>query len=228
MEARALRREGGGARRSDGTHGARRRAAAPAPRALASLFVLLTALPPGALLAQRHPAKEAPPRHGLWIAFGLGGGEVERWSDQAPATRTSTVTGSLRGGVTLTPALRLGIEANGWGLESTNPDDPARGVTVNETLLIAQYYPWPAKGWYLKGGFGRGEYHTNHADDWGSHAFGAIALGAGYELRVSRNLAVTLAADWARGPLGRVDNLVTTSTGRRFRAWDLILGVQYH
>jgi hypothetical protein len=37
-----------------------------------------------------------------------------------------------------------------------------------------------------------------------------------------------MAADWARGPLGSVDNLVTTSTGRRFRGWDLILGIQYH
>lgn len=186
----------------------------------------------GALVAVLVPraatAEQAPPRHGLWIGFGLGGGRVEHWSDQAAAVRRTTVTASLRGGLTVTPALRLGLEINGWGLETSNPNDPARGVTVNETLFIAQVYPWPAKGWYLKGGLGWGGYHSNHAADWGSSAFGAIALGAGYELRLGRNVRATLAADWARGPLGSVDNLVTSSTGRRFRGWDLILGIQYH
>jgi len=31
-----------------------------------------------------------------------------------------------------------------------------------------------------------------------------------------------------RGPLGGVANLVTTSTGRRFRGWGVIVGIQYH
>jgi hypothetical protein len=138
------------------------------------------------------------------------------------------VTASLRGGIVVVPSLRLGLEANGWGLETSNPNDPARGVTVNEFLAIAQVYPWPAKGWYLKGGLGWGEYHTNHANDWGSHAFGATALGAGYELRVAHNVYVTLSADWARGPLGDANPLVVASTGRRFRAWALNAGIQYH
>jgi opacity protein-like surface antigen len=188
----------------------------------------LVTLAPCGLPAQKALAQQPPARHGLWIAFGLGGGRVERWSHEAPATRTTTVTASLRGGVTLAPTLRLGIEANGWGLETSNPNDPARGVTINETLIIAQFYPWPALGWYLKGGIGLGGYNTHHANDWGSSSFGAWALGAGYEMRVSRTVAVTLAADWAQGPTGSVANLVTTSIGRRFRAWDLILGVQYH
>lgn len=179
-------------------------------------------------LAPRAVAQDPPPRHGLWIGFGLGGGRVEHWSDQQPASSRTTVTASLRGGFTPTPALRLGIEANGWGLETSDVNDPAKGVTVNELLLIAQCYPWPAKGWYLKGGLGWGEYHSSHPDDWGSRAFGAIALGAGYERRVARNVSLTLAADWTRGPLGSVDNLVTTSTGRRFRGWDVIVGLQYH
>jgi hypothetical protein len=45
---------------------------------------------------------------------------------------------------------------------------------------------------------------------------------------VARNVFLTLAADWTRGPMGSVDNLVTTSTGRRFRSWDAIVGIQYH
>lgn len=191
------------------------------PTVTALAIVALTAAPPAA-------AQDPPPRHGLWVALGLGGGQVEHWSDQQAATSRTTVTMTLRGGLTVARALRLGMEANGWGLETSSYNDPAKGVTVNELLLIAQLYPWPAKGWYLKGGLGWGKYHSHHPNDWGSHAFGATVLGAGYDLRLARNLSVTLAADWARGPLGSVDNLVTTSTGRRFRAWDLSLGVQYH
>jgi hypothetical protein len=164
----------------------------------------------------------------LWVAFGLGGGQATFWSDQDAARHATTITASFRFGVVVSPALRVGLEANGWGLETSGFNDPAKGETVNELLLIAQVYPWRGHGWYVKGGWGWG-YYSNHAPDaWGSKAFGAYALGAGYDLHVSRNVAINLQADWARGPLGSVDNLVTTRTGRRFRGWDLILGVQWH
>lgn len=192
------------------------------PAAIAIAIVAAAAMP-GPLLAQ-----EPPPRRGLWIALGFGGGQVLRWSDQESATRKTTVTVSLRGGIVVVPALRLGLEANGWGLESGNIDDPAKGVTVNETMLIAQVYPWPARNLYVKGGFGRGEFHTMHADDRGSSAWGATVVGVGYDLRVAPNVFLTLAADWARGPLGSADPRVTTSTGRRFRGWTAIVGAQYH
>jgi hypothetical protein len=164
----------------------------------------------------------------IWIAFGLGGGQLEHWSDQLPAARKTTVTGSFRFGAIVSPALRVGLETNGWGLQSSSLSDPSRGETVNETLLIAQVYPWPKLGLYLKGGCGWGSYHNNGPAEWGSSAFGAFAVGAGYELRLWKSVAITLAADWAQGPLGSVDNLVTTSTGRSFRGWDLILGAQWH
>jgi hypothetical protein len=113
-------------------------------------------------------------------------------------------------------------------LETSSANDPAQGVSVNQTLIIIQLYPWAARNVYLKAGYGIGGFQDHHPDGWGSRAFGAVTIGAGYDLRLSRTLFLTLAADWARGPMGSVDNLVTTSTGRRFRAWDVILGVQYH
>jgi hypothetical protein len=45
---------------------------------------------------------------------------------------------------------------------------------------------------------------------------------------VARNVYVTLGTDWARGPLGDANKLIVTSTGRRFRAWSLNAGIQYH
>jgi hypothetical protein len=187
-------------------------------------FALVSAATmPGLLLAQEPPA-----RRGLWIGLGFGGGQVEHWSDQESHTRKATVTASLRGGIVVIPSLRLGLEVNGWGIESGDVWDPSKGVTVNEILLIAQFYPQPAKNWYLKGGLGWGEFNTAHPGDLDSRAFGAVILGAAYDLRVARNVFLTLAADWTRGPMGSVDNLVTTSTGRRFRSWDAIVGIQYH
>jgi hypothetical protein len=193
--------------------------------ATALAIVVLTAAPPAAAQAAKAPQQ---PRHGLWVAFGMGGGQVEHWADQEPAATKTTVTMSVRSGLTVVPALRLGVEINGWGIETGDVWDPSKGVTVNETMLIAQVYPWPAKHVYLKGGLGCGAFNTSHADDLDSHAFGAVILGAGYDLRVARNVFVTLAADWARGPLGDADPRVVTSTGRRFRAWAVNLGIQYH
>ena len=198
---------------------------------VALVLIVPCATPRGAVAqaaAGKEGVKPPSPRHGLWVAFGMGGGQVERWSDQEPKVRTTTITMSVRGGLTVVPALRLGLEINGWGIETSDVSDPSKGVTVNETLVIAQVYPWPAKGVYLKGGIGRGGFNTGHAGDIDSHAFGATVLGVGYDLRVARNVRVTLAADWARGPLGDANPLVATSTGRRFRAWSANLGIQYH
>jgi len=179
---------------------------------------------PGLLLAQEPPA-----RRGLWIGLGFGGGQVERWSDQEPAARATTVTASLRLGVVVVPALRLGIEANGWLLEASDVWDPATGETVNETLVIAQFYPWPARNLYLKGGYGWASYNNNHPDAWDSRAFGAISAGVGYDVRVARNVFLTLAADFTRAPLGSaLPPYSPATTGRRFRGWDVIAGIQYH
>jgi hypothetical protein len=192
-------------------------------RRLVLLACLAAAAAPGPLSAQDEPA-----RHGLWIGLGFGAGRVEHWSDQAPSVTRTTMTASLQGGVVVVPALRLGIEANGWGLRSSDYNDPSKGETVNELLLIARLYPWPSTGIYLKGGVGLGEYHNKAPNTWGSSAFGAFIAGVGYELRVARNVYVTFAADLARGPMGSVDNLVQTETGRRFRAWSLVAGIQWH
>lgn len=192
--------------------------------------VLMTTVAALIALAPPHAAatQDARPRHGLWIALGFGAGRVEHRSDQASPSRRTTGTASLRGGFTIVPALRLGFEANGWGLESVNTSNPSKGVTVNETLVIAQMYPWPARSFHLKAGIGWGSFHTMHADDWGSTAYGATVLGVGYDVRVARDLFHTLGADWARGPLGDANPLVTTSTHRRFRAWSVHGGIQYH
>jgi hypothetical protein len=199
------------------------------PRTLAIAVVAAAALGLTAPAVHAQQPTSAPaPRHGLWIALGFGGGQVLRWSDQESAARKTTITVSLRGGIVVVPALRLGLESNGWGLESGDTDDPAKGVTVNETMLIAQVYPWPARNLYVKGGIGRGEFHTMHADDWGSSAWGATVVGVGYDVRVGRSVFVTLGADWARGPLGSADPRVTTSTGRRFRGWTAHVGAQWH
>lgn len=188
-----------------------------------ALLLALAAAAPGSLIAQKQAV-----RHGLWIGLGFGVGRIEHWSDQTATVRRTTPAVSLQGGVVVVPALRLGVEANGWGLQSSSFSDPARGETVNELLLIARFYPWPSRGAFVKGGFGWGEYHNKSPQSWGSTAFGAVAAGLGYEARVARNVYVTLAADLARGPMGSVDNLVVTDTGRRFRAWSLVAGIQYH
>ncbi len=198
----------------------------PALVANTAAILALAAVP--RIATAQAPASQPPARHGLWVSFGMGGGQVERWSDQEPMATTTTVTMSVRGGLTVVPALRLGLEINGWGIETSDVADPSKGVTVNETMLIAQVYPWPAMGVYLKGGIGRGGFNTGHAGDIDSHAFGATILGVGYDVRVARNVFITLAADWARGPLGDANPLVVTSTGRRFRAWALNAGIQYH
>ena len=98
---------------------------------------------------------------------------------------------SLRAGGTPSRYLRLGGEILGWIDDHDNATE-----SLTSLLFIAQLYPAPATGLYLKGGLGLGRNEVDFHDGFGVGDTGfAGLLGAGWELRVGRRLYLNPAID---------------------------------
>jgi len=145
----------------------------------------LTLLIPTALAAQ-HPQT----RQGFGISFGFGGGSAEFTCTDCPADWGGTApSGYFRIGGYLSPGIMLAGESNGW----SDPD----GASIGAVLAVVQWYPRVASGLYFKGGAG---YVYADAMDLGVDPPSGLgmSLGAGYDMRVGRNFALTPYVNYLR------------------------------
>jgi len=149
-----------------------------------------------ALLLGSAASLEAQDRNvhkGFWIGFGLGGGA--NLSTGFDGETKGGYGGYLKLGGTPSQKVLLGFESIVWGREDGNVDK-ARG----NAHFIAQYYPSPSSGFYLKGGVGASfastsstSGNTTVSTDKGGFGTGA---GVGYEFQIGRNIYLVGAADY--------------------------------
>lgn len=137
------------------------------------------------------------PRRGFWIGLGLGtGGESFDLEgdgvDYAEYLYRPTVSLGLGG--TVSAHLRLGGEVLVW---FDDQDDAVE--SLSSIMLVARLYPIRTAGLYLKGGagIGRSEIAFDYGPKIGDTGFAGL-LGAGYELRVARNVFINPAVDWVQ------------------------------
>ena len=148
-------------------------------------------------------------RAGFWGGLGVGaGGESFDLQDGAGYNRELyRPTVSVRLGGTVGQHLRLGGEALAW----INAEG-GRTETLSSFLFIAQLYPLSSTGLYLKGGAGFGRNEVDFHDGYGSVGDTGFAglLGAGWEMRIGRNLYLNPTVDL-------VGHTYTSRTGVDYR-----------
>jgi hypothetical protein len=155
-------------------------------------------------LAEVHEDRRA----GFWVGLGVGAGG-ESFDPRDGSGYTSELyrpTVSLRLGGTVSQGLRLGGEVLAW------IDEERDAVhSLSSFLFIGQLYPVSNTGLYLKGGAGLGRSAVDFDDGSGLGDTGfAGLLGAGWELRVGRNLYLNPAVDL-------VEHRYTARGGERYR-----------
>jgi hypothetical protein len=174
-----------------------------------------------ALLAAPAPGQGGHSHRGFWIAFGLGGGaNVTEGLDQA---RLGGGAGFFRIGGTPSQRWLVGFEGLGWG-RGRGDDVVSRG---NGTFTV-MFFPSEDGGGFLKGGAGgaslslvRVEGNTTSTTTYSG--FG-LTLGAGYDLRLGRNLYLTPNVDWLLqvfdpetdpilGPIPDTNSILTLTIG---------------
>ena len=179
-----------------------------------------------AALAGSHPQE----RHGFWIGLGGGLGSADATCDDCgQGDRENSGVGYLKLGGTLNERLLLGGEMNVWTKEQ-------EGVTLNlyNATGTLTFYPQASSGFFLKGGVGISFVDTEFREgsttitvDLGT-GLGLLA-GAGYDLRVGRNISITPAVDFWYGQPGDLTfGSETLARNWKHNVVDFTVGITFH
>ena len=164
-------------------------------------------------------------RDGFWIGFGLGYGSANITCDNCNAgPRTGGVTGFLKLGGSPSRNLLIGGAINAWGHSDGNATETMANVTGSVYL-----YPQRRSGFFVTGGLGFSTYHVDTDPSWDGTGWGFTA-GAGYDVRVGRDVSLTPVVNYFWGAVGDVHRpgLGVVATGWRQNVVDFGLGVTFH
>jgi hypothetical protein len=164
-------------------------------------------------------------RDGFWIGFGLGYGSANVWCDNCRVgPRTDGVTGFLKVGGAPSQQLLIGAAFNGWSHTAGGATETMANVTGS-----LYFYPRARSGLFFTGGLGLSAYHVNTAPAWDGTGWG-VTLGAGYDIRVGRDVSLTPVANYLYGGVGDVAVSGAGVVGTRWRqdVIDVGLGVTFH
>ena len=151
----------------------------------------------GVFASSAHSQSTAPRHSGVWLSFGMGAGGLSCFSCSEPdGTNWPGVGGGgfFAVGGTVSRRLLVGGEITvGFRL---NIDEPIPGGTapqagVNLISAIAQYYP-TSRGFHVVAGPALGVASITGGGNLIEAPGYGVLLGAGYDLRIARNYAITL------------------------------------
>lgn len=187
--------------------------------AMAALLVLC-----GSTAWAQHPQV----RKGFWIGFGGGYGSAQFSCDGCgTSTREGSGVGDLRLGGVLSPKLLLGGDIVAW----TKKESGAT-VTVGNVTAAVYYYPATSSGLFLKGGVGASMFHGEVSSTVTATADGkgfGFTFGAGYDLRVGRNISITPVGNFVWGHVGEVKTGSTVlASGWKQNFFEFGLDITFH
>lgn len=169
--------------------------------------LMLGCLAGGLLLLSPSSAVAGHPqvREGFWIGFGGGWGWADLGCDECEGEdREDSFTGFIKLGGTLNDRVLLGLESNGW----VKDEDGGR-LTLGTLTGTVTFYPQASGGFFLKGGAGL-SYVSLDIDDFFFEASASktgwgVLAGAGYDIRVGRNVSITPSFNFYYGKPGDID-----------------------
>ena len=132
----------------------------------------------------------AQARQGFTVSFGLGAGSAGFAYEGTTSERVAGPSGYLRLGGAVTPSLVIAGESHGWSRTQGSVTS-----TIGYLMAVAQWYPQASGGFHLLGGLGLGALTEQDTDAGFGYDLqsvgGAVQLGLGYDVRMSRNFSLT-------------------------------------
>jgi hypothetical protein len=145
---------------------------------------LVAGLMLSALASSPGTAQQLAHHQGFWVGAGLASALSDVSCDVCVNDSKSMISGYLRGGITLSPKLLLGLEL----IAADNSED---GVNERSLGLSVVGYLYPTRsGLFLKGGLGLLKYRADDDTDELTSTLLAGQVGAGYELQLSPRLSI--------------------------------------
>jgi len=163
-------------------------------------------------------------REGFWIGFGFGYGTAGLTCDACGSTtREGSASGYVKLGGTLNKSVLLGGEVDAW-----TKGESGVTVTLGNVSAAAYLYPAPQTGFFFKGGVGYANLRVSNSGTATANGFGFV-VGAGYDIRVGRNISLTPVANFYWGGDGDLKESGTTiDTGYKHNVFDFGLGITFH
>ncbi len=167
-------------------------------------------------------------RDGFWIGFGLGYGSANiRCDNCVDSSSVGGITGFVKLGGAPSRNLLIGGAINGWSRTNAGLRETIANVTGSVYL-----YPATRSGFFVTGGLGLSTYHANTFPSSDGTGLGLTA-GAGYDIRVGRDVSLTPVVNLVYGTLGDFDvpasgGGLATARGWRQYVIDFGLGVTFH
>jgi hypothetical protein len=135
----------------------------------------------------------AQERQGLFIGVGLGWGSLDITCEGCEVDRESGFSGNFRIGGAVSDKLLIGAESEGWYKS-------IEGTSISFGTLTASAYFYPSsKGIYLRGGIGLAVLSASDGGFSDSDTGLGFSVGAGYDIPVARQTALTPYANWMFG-----------------------------
>ena len=187
----------------------------------ARVITLLTALSCAATAARaQYPQR----REGFWLGLGVGYGSANIACDNCnPGPRMDGYTAFIKLGGTPSRNVRLGASLNVWSHETNSLNESLGNITAS-----VFYYPVTRSGFFLTGGLGFSAYNLDSSPEVNGSGWG-FTTGAGYDIRVGRNVSLTPVVNFIYGALGDFDvSGVGTARGWKQNVVDVGLGVTFH
>jgi hypothetical protein len=131
------------------------------------------------------------------------------------------------GGHTLGNRARIGLEVNGWLLQSFNLNNPAVGESVSNVFGIVDAFPVRKTPLFLRVGAGLALYQNSRPGGFDGSGL-AWTAGVGYEIPVTGNFGLAPIVDYAAGSLGDVRNIITVETGRHYSVVEFKVALILH
>ena len=169
-------------------------------------------------------AQHPQTREGFWIGFGFGYGTAGLTCDACGSTtREGSASGYVKLGGTLNKSVLLGGEVDAW-----TKSESGATVTLGNVSAAAYLYPAPQTGFFFKGGVGYANLRVSNSGTATANGFGFV-VGAGYDIRVGRNISLTPVANFYWGGDGDLKESGTTiDTGYKHNVFDFGLGITFH
>jgi len=169
------------------------------------------------------PNPEGVTPGGLWYGFALGWGWSRVGCDVCRGDMVGGATGMLRGGITQSRALDLGLEINGW---HQNHEGVERWHGTFS--LMAYYYPGPIRRLALSGGFGMTLFRASDAEDaFTSTSFGP-QFGVGYQFSIGSGLTLAPQIEVVAAPLGDLQFNGEALGSGNFQLLKIGVGLTWH
>jgi hypothetical protein len=157
----------------------------------------------------------------------LGEGQLKLTSDQFNTARNPVFALGFVGGHSLGNRGRIGLELNGWLLQSFNPNNPEVGESVSNVLVIVDVFPIRKTPIFLRTGPGLALYQNNRPGGFNGTGWSWTA-GVGYEILLTEKFGLAPIVDYSAGGLGDVRNTLAVETGRRYSVVEFKVAIAWH